>query len=96
MNAFTGELDRVLHQPIRTKIMAYLVACDECDFTTIKKLFDLNDGHMTTHMSELIESGYVEAEKALVDGKVKTIYSATKKGKKAFEAYVETLKNLIL
>lgn len=96
MNAFAEELDRVLHQPIRTRIVAYLVMHESCDFTSIKKIFDLNDGHMTTHMTELLESGYVNAEKILVDGKVKTVYSITKKGKKAFEEYVGILKGLIL
>jgi len=75
--------------------MAYLVAHDSCDFSTIKKLFELNDGHMTTHMGELVESGYVRVEKLFIDNRPKTIFHITKEGKKAFEGYVEVLRSLI-
>ena len=95
MNALTGELNKVLHQPIRTKVMAYLVTHESCDFSTIKKLFELNDGHMTTHMKELVESGYVRVEKMFVDNRPKTIYYITKDGKKAFENYIGVLRNII-
>lgn len=90
------ELDKVLHQPIRTRIMAYLAANSSCDFNTVKKLFNLSDGHMTTHMRELLESGYVEAEKQQVDGKSKTVYHITDAGRKAFSTYVEMLREVLL
>ena len=91
-----GELDRVLHQPIRTRIMAYLASSQSCDFNTVKKLFNLSDGHMTTHMRELLDSGYVKMEKPMVDGKVKTVYFITDEGKAAFTRYVEMLREVLL
>lgn len=90
-----GDLDRVIHQPIRTKIMAYLVHSGPCDFTTIKELFDLNDGHMTTHMRELVGSGYVEAEKMYEDNRPKTIYHVTGVGRREYESYVQQMKNIL-
>ena len=90
-----GDLDRVIHQPIRTKIMAYLVARNQCDFSTIKELFNLNDGHMTTHMRELIGAGYVRVEKTYEDNKPKTIYHMTGMGRSAFEVYVDVLKRIV-
>jgi len=89
------ELDRIIHQPVRTKIMAYLVNTRTCDYTTLKKTLELSDGHMSTHMKELLESGYVEMEKAFVDNKPKTTYKITKEGKKRFAEYVNALKTLI-
>lgn len=90
-----GDLDRVIHQPVRTKIMAYLVNTGSCDYTTLKKTLGLSDGHMSTHMKELLEAGYVEMEKAFVDNKPKTTYKITKEGKKKFVEYVNDLKSLI-
>ncbi len=90
-----SELNHILHQPIRTRIMAYLVTHDSCDYNTVKKLFDLSDGHMTTHMRELLGSTYVIAEKLSVNGKSKTIYHVTNQGRAAFEEYVEELKKII-
>jgi DNA-binding HxlR family transcriptional regulator len=89
------ELDKVIHQPVRTKIMAQLINMGVCDYTTLKKTLELSDGHMSTHMRELLESGYVEMEKAFVDNKPRTTYKLTKDGKKRFAEYVDTLKQLI-
>ncbi len=89
------ELDRVIHQPIRTRIMALLANAKEVDYTTVKKQLNLTDGHMSTHMKELLTSGYVEMEKTFVDNKPKTTYRITKEGKKRFANYVASLKNLI-
>lgn len=89
------ELDRILHQPIRTRIMAYLLACGSSDYTTIKKIFTLTDGHMTTHMRELLEHKYVDMKKMFVNNKPRTTYFITPRGKEAFEQYVMALKKII-
>lgn len=89
------ELDQILHQPVRTKIMAYLIGVGSCDFTTLKKSLELSDGHMSTHMKLLVENGYVEVEKNFVDNKPKTIYKLTPEGKKKFSLYVEALKKMV-
>ncbi len=90
-----SELNRILHQPIRTQIMAYLVTHENCDYNGVKKLFNLSDGHMTTHMRELLGNGYVFAEKLTVDGKSKTIYHITPEGQVAFNEYVAELRKII-
>ncbi|MCC2678419.1 MAG: bacterial regulatory, arsR family protein [Pseudobdellovibrio sp.] len=89
------DLDQTIHQPVRTKIMAYLINVGASDFTTLKKVLELTDGHMSTHMKLLVESGYVEMEKSFVDNKPKTTYSVSKEGKKKFSEYVSTLKKMV-
>ena len=90
-----GELDRVIHQPVRTRIMALLCGRGTCDYSTLKRTLELSDGHMTTHMRELLASGYVEMEKAFVDNKPKTTYQVTREGRKKFANYVDALKKII-
>lgn len=90
------ELNRILHQPIRTRIMALLVARGACDYVTIKKEFHLSDGHMTTHMKELLAHEYVAMEKSFVDNKPRTTYYVTKIGKKAFAEYIKALRKIIM
>jgi DNA-binding MarR family transcriptional regulator len=90
-----AELDKVIHQPIRTRIMAFLVNVKECDYTSLKKTLNLTDGHMTTHMRELLSHEYVEMEKDFVDNKPRTRYRVTKEGKKKFSVYVNSLRALI-
>jgi DNA-binding MarR family transcriptional regulator len=89
------ELDKVLHQPIRTKIMAYLATQKSADYTTLRDMFSLTDGHMTTHMKELIENNYVSVSKEFLNNKPRTTYSITKTGTDAFLYYVQTLKKII-
>lgn len=89
------ELDKIIHQPVRTRIMAQLVSHGSCDYVTLKADLELSDGHMSTHMKELVESKYVNVEKAFVNNKPKTTYSLTALGKKRFAEYVQILKSLI-
>lgn len=89
------ELDPVLHQSVRTRIAALLATVREMDFTGIKHSLEITDGHMTTHMKILVESGYVEFEKKFVENKPRTTYRLTSRGKKAFAQYVATLKSLL-
>ena len=89
------DLDSILHQPVRTKIVAYLLVMSEVDFTTLKKTLELTDGHMSTHMKILIENQYVEMKKEFVNSKPRTSYQITAKGRDAFRLYLEALKKLV-
>jgi len=89
------ELDQVIHQPVRTRIMALLLGREECDFTEIKESLKISDGHMSTHMKILIEGDYVEMEKAFVGNKPRTTYRLTKHGKKQLGEYLKVLKKIL-
>ncbi len=89
------ELDKVIHQPVRTKIMAYLINMGATDYTTIKQALSLSDGHMSTHMKELTSKKYIAMKKAFVDNKPKTTYNITILGKERFAQYLTQLKNIL-
>ena len=90
------DLDRVLHQPIRTRIVAFLASNGPTDYVTIRTKFKLTDGHMTTHMRELLKCEYVSYEKDFVDNKTpRTTYKLTAIGKKQFTAYTKALLEII-
>ena len=79
------ELDKTLHQPVRTKIVAYLANVGSSDYSLLKKTLGLSDGHMSTHMRELVSKNYVAVEKEFVNNKPKTTYYITKTGKREFK-----------
>lgn len=89
------DLNRILHQPIRTRIMAYLIARDSAEYLSLKRDLQLTDGHMTTHMRELITHRYVTAEKIIMNNKTKTTYYVTDLGRSDFQKYVEVLRHII-
>jgi predicted ArsR family transcriptional regulator len=91
-----GSFDKTLHQPLRTKIVAHLVSVDSCDYTTLKKMLDISDGHLSTHMKELLSQQYVGMEKAFVDNRPKTTYRITDQGRVAFNEYIAMLRKFIL
>ena len=90
------ELNSLLHQPVRTRLMAYLINVDFIDYTTLKKDLELTDGHMSTHMKQLISAGLVEMKKEFINNKPKTTYKITKQGKIEFLSYLNELKKIII
>ena len=89
------ELDPLIHQPIRTKIMTYLASVGESDYVSIKKALKLSDGHMSTHIKKLTEANYIEFKKEFIDNKPKTTYWISSDGKKKYKEYIASIKKLI-
>ncbi len=89
------EIDEVIHQPIRTRIMAFLGNAGETNYTDLKKSLEITDGHMSTHMKKLIEAEYVVAKKEFVNQKPNTTYKLSRLGRARLNKYLESLKALI-
>jgi len=93
-----AELDEIIHQPNRLRIMAALMALDADDraeFTFLRELLDLTDGNLGAHLKKLEDARYIKVNKKFVGRKPRTHISATAKGRAAFEAHVEALRNII-
>lgn len=88
-------LDPVLHQPIRTRMVAFLVARVEATFTELKQALDITDGNLEAHMKKLRASGYIATHKQSGSGRPQTLYSVTAAGHKAFRNYIESLQKLL-
>lgn len=88
-------LDPVLHQPIRTRIVAFLVARGEATFTELKQALDITDGNLEAHMKKLKASGYIATDKQSGKGRPQTLYCVTQTGHTAFKDYIESLQKLL-
>ena len=91
-------IDKIIHQPVRLRIMSALVALqpgDQFDFTSLKKLLDLSDGNLGAHLLKLEEAEYIEVEKTFKARKPKTYVRATLQGRAAFEKHVQALQEII-
>ena len=92
------ELDPVIHQPARLKIMASLMALDpdtKIDFTSLRELLGLTDGNLGAHLQTLEEAKYIQVEKSFVNRKPKTHIIATYKGRARFEDHVQALREIL-
>jgi len=81
------QIDRVVHEPARLKILAYLSVVKSADFVFLLSRTGLTYGNLSSHMSKLEEAGYIEVEKEIKDKRPHTMLSLTKQGHSAFENY---------
>jgi DNA-binding PadR family transcriptional regulator len=67
----------------------------ECDFNFLKSALGVSDGNLSTHLTVLEESGYVRVTKEFHGKKPRTTYVPTDSGRRAFEAYVTALEEMV-
>jgi DNA-binding MarR family transcriptional regulator len=90
-----AELDRVIHEPGRLMIIALLSVVKECDFLYLLHETDLNKGTLSSHLTRLEETGYIEIEKTYRGKVPQTLLRLTDSGRTAFEAYRKGLKTAL-
>jgi len=96
MNRFNfQELDDLIHSKVRLGIMATLIAAEEVDFNFLKENLNLTDGNLSANMRKLEEAGYIEIKKEFFKRKPTTSYKITKRGRNAFENYINNLKKIL-
>lgn len=90
--------DATIHQPVRLKIMAALKALPEnaqLEFVKLKSIVGATEGNLGAHITTLENAGYVGVEKDFADKRPRTRVSLTREGRRAFEAYVVYLRDIL-
>lgn len=90
-----AEIDRLIHEPARFMIMAYLYVVESADFLFLMRQTGLTRGNLSSHLSKLEAADYVTIKKEFVDKIPRTLLSLTGKGRKAFRAYRQSMKQVI-
>jgi DNA-binding MarR family transcriptional regulator len=89
------DLDPLLHSQLRLAVMSLLISVDSAEFTFLKEKTNSTAGNLSVQLDKLSEAGYINIEKTFKGKKPLTTCKVTKKGVKAFEDYVNTLKQYI-
>jgi DNA-binding transcriptional ArsR family regulator len=85
------DIDRVIHEPVRLRILSILTGVDVVDFTFLVSTLGLSRGNLSSHMDKLERAEYVEIQKGF-NGKIpRTEYRITDSGRKALSDYWEAL-----
>ena len=90
--------DPIIHQPVRLKLMAALKVLppDEAiEFVRLKTIVKATEGNLGAHITTLEEAGYAKTEKDFVAKRPRTRVMLTNAGRRAFEAYVTYLRDII-
>lgn len=90
-----GTYDKAFENVIRLRIMSILMVNEQYDFNSFKEILEVTDGNLASHLRNLENSEYIRVEKSFAGRKPLTNYSATEEGRKAFQAHLEFLENLI-
>lgn len=90
--------DSIIHQPVRLKIMAALnplPAAEKIEFVRLRAIVTATEGNLGAHLGALEQAGYIAVEKDFDGKKPRTRVRLTKNGRRAFEAYVAYLRDII-
>lgn len=89
------ELDPLLHSQLRLAVISLLMSVDSAEFTFIKEKTNATAGNLSVQIDKLSEAGYISVEKSFRGKKPLTTCKITRQGVKAFEEYVNNLKDYI-
>lgn len=89
------ELDPLLHSQLRLAVMSVLMNLAEADFVYLREKTGATAGNLSVQLDKLSAAGYIEVEKGFVGKKTRTLCRVTSAGRRAFEEYVETLKEYL-
>ena len=87
------EVDTLLHEPARLRILALLAMVESADFMYLLRGTGLSRGNLSVQMSRLTDAGVVELERTI--GGSRTTYSLTRQGLDALRAYRRTMQSLL-
>ncbi|MEP0984733.1 transcriptional regulator [Ekhidna sp.] len=90
-----AQLDPLLHSQLRLAIMSLLIGVDSAEFVFIKEKTGATAGNLSVQLDKLSSAGYISVTKSFKGKKPLTTCSITKVGIKAFENYVNNLKQYI-
>jgi DNA-binding MarR family transcriptional regulator len=89
------ELNPLLHSQLRLGVMSLLMSVESAEFNYLKEKTNSTAGNLSAQLDKLSEAGYVTIEKSFKGKYPLTTCKITKKGLKAFEEYVNALKQYI-
>jgi DNA-binding MarR family transcriptional regulator len=81
------ELDKIIHEPVRLRIMMLLSGVESADFNFLLNTLSVTRGNLSRHIEKLESAGYVKVNKSFKDRIPNTSYQLTQKGSKALAQY---------
>ena len=85
------DLDPILHNELRLKIMVALDSLDDADFVYLKGLTKATSGNLSVQLSNLEEAGYIKVSRSGEGRGSHTICRITPKGTNALRDYQSAL-----
>jgi DNA-binding MarR family transcriptional regulator len=88
------DIDKLIHEPSRLKLLAQLYVVESADFLFLMRQTGLTQGNVSGHLNKLEEAEYVEIEKGFSGKRPQTMISLTKKGRDEFNKYIKSMEQI--
>ncbi len=89
------EIDVMLHEPARLRVVALLAVVDEADFMYLLRKTGLSRGNLSVQMKKLEAAGIVTVAKELNGNRPRTSYALSGRGRESLEAYATAMQLLL-
>ncbi len=89
------ELDPLLHSQLRLSVMSLLVSVKEAEFSFLKEKTGATAGNLSVQINKLAEADYIQVRKSFRDNYPLTTCKITPAGLRAFETYVNNIRQYI-
>ncbi len=92
-----AELDKIIHERARLRILTYLAANDkeQISFIELQDKLDFSSGNLSIQIKKLKQVNYVKVSKTFKNNKPYTTVLLTALGAKALNNYVNEMEQLI-
>ena len=85
------KFDKIVHEPVRLRIMMILTGVEQADFNFLLTTLSLTRGNLSRHIEKLESAGYIKVKKSFKGKIPNTSYQLTQKGSKALTQYWENV-----
>lgn len=85
------DLDPLLHNELRLKVMAALDSLDDADFVYLRSLTKATAGNLSVQITKLEEAGYIKVSRSGEGRGSHTVCRISQKGSTALLAYQRAL-----
>jgi DNA-binding transcriptional ArsR family regulator len=83
--------NRLVHEPARLAILTVLSSCASADFIFLQKVTRLSKGNLSVQLTNLEQAGLVTIRKEIIDKKMRTTVSLSKRGISEIADYWKTM-----
>ncbi|MFF1647216.1 winged helix-turn-helix domain-containing protein [Streptomyces sp. NPDC058240] len=87
-------IDAAINHPTRLAVVAFLSACDEAEFATVRSSCQVSDSMLSKIASALEGIGYLAIRKGYVGKRPRTWLSLTPAGRQALALHVAALQGI--
>ena len=95
MDKLYTRFDHVFFERTRLSILTLVKTRNVISFNGLKQNLRSSDGALFSHLTKLVEAGYISRRKELAGDTVQTVYSLTPKGDAAYDDYVIFLQEVL-